>query len=244
LPFVLLLAAYSPFLFLDYSEAKLLGKEDGFFETMGALFLLLSAIFFFMTYFKSRSGADIFLFRPKRNIFFLLLGLLFLFGFFEEISWGQRIFNIETPDYLKEVNDQEEINFHNLKIFSNGVDEDVKPGETRIWLNSNRIMTLFWFTFCCFVPGLFLVSSKVKNFLKRINLPIVPIYFGALFIMNYLLTKVVIFFTPADAIMVIGHSITEIKEACVEFLFALSALWFYKNNEKTDNFTNISQARI
>jgi hypothetical protein len=33
----------------------------------------------------------------------------------EEISWGQRIFGIDTPEALRVVNDQGELNFHNLE---------------------------------------------------------------------------------------------------------------------------------
>ncbi len=34
----------------------------------------------------------------------------------EEISWGQRIFNIETPWFLAEANAEKETNLHNLVI--------------------------------------------------------------------------------------------------------------------------------
>jgi len=44
--------------------------------------------------------------------FLLSLGMLFIF--LEEISYGQRLFNIEPPDYFKEKNRQDEINFHNM----------------------------------------------------------------------------------------------------------------------------------
>jgi len=40
----------------------------------------------------------------------------------EEISWGQRLFDIETPQLLKEVNVQNEITLHNIgsiSVFSN-----------------------------------------------------------------------------------------------------------------------------
>src|SRR5690606_26277451 len=42
------------------------------------------------------------------------VALLALFGAGEEISWGQRIFDIETPAALKARNAQEELNLHNL----------------------------------------------------------------------------------------------------------------------------------
>ena len=54
-----------------------------------------------------------------------LYGGMALFAFLcggEEISWGQRILNIETPEMLKQINVQSETNLHNIgsiSIFSN-----------------------------------------------------------------------------------------------------------------------------
>lgn len=42
----------------------------------------------------------------------LALGCLASAG--EEISWGQRVFDFETPERLEEANEQEELTFHNL----------------------------------------------------------------------------------------------------------------------------------
>lgn len=42
----------------------------------------------------------------------LVLGLFFIVG--EEVSWGQRIFGFDTPDYLEETNRQRELNVHNM----------------------------------------------------------------------------------------------------------------------------------
>lgn len=46
----------------------------------------------------------------------LLLGLVLFLAAGEEISWGQRIFGIESPEYFKENNTQQETNFHNLVL--------------------------------------------------------------------------------------------------------------------------------
>ncbi len=46
--------------------------------------------------------------------FFTLLALACSYVFLEEISWGQRIFGFETPDFLKSRNLQGEANVHNL----------------------------------------------------------------------------------------------------------------------------------
>ena len=75
-----LFLSYSIYIFADENSKIFLGREDGPYEIIGAIFFLLSSIVFFITFFKSKSN---------KNVFFLLLGLLFLFAFFEEISWGQ-----------------------------------------------------------------------------------------------------------------------------------------------------------
>ena len=47
--------------------------------------------------------------------FYFLLTLVFLFICFEEISWGQRFFNLTTPDFFEKHNVQKEISVHNLR---------------------------------------------------------------------------------------------------------------------------------
>jgi len=87
---------------------KLLLKEDGIVENLTALVLILSGIL----------GIIITtIFFKKRNIKFGILYLLLAVGFlvlgFEEISWGQRIFNLETPELFSS-NLQRQIGFHNM----------------------------------------------------------------------------------------------------------------------------------
>jgi len=38
----------------------------------------------------------------------------------EEMSWGQRIFNFQTPDFIARANRQSEFNLHNLFVLSGG----------------------------------------------------------------------------------------------------------------------------
>jgi hypothetical protein len=58
--------------------------------------------------------------RPKDRILnliawgLLIAGLASILVCLEEISWGQRIFGIETPEVLSEINTQDELNLHNL----------------------------------------------------------------------------------------------------------------------------------
>lgn len=56
--------------------------------------------------------------RGKARIGWRVLSLAFVFVLMEEISWGQRIFQIETPESLKEINVQDETTLHNIGIFN------------------------------------------------------------------------------------------------------------------------------
>lgn len=88
--------------------------EDGIVE-WGTVLALLAGSFLCMYRFVN-------LWKYKRWPFLLFTFLFGLFIFFaagEEISWGQRILNIETPEYFEKHNMQKETNFHNLVI--NGV---------------------------------------------------------------------------------------------------------------------------
>ncbi|EJF08030.1 pectate lyase [Pontibacter sp. BAB1700] len=53
----------------------------------------------------------------KLRLVFSLLSIVFLIIALEEISWGQRIFNLETPDNIKAINVQDELNLHNIRLF-------------------------------------------------------------------------------------------------------------------------------
>jgi len=84
-------------------------REDGFIEWLTIVSLLSGVFLCFYRTFKLKS---------QRSFIFLLgmvlMGLVFVFGAGEEISWGQRIFNIESPEFFVNHNAQGEINIHNL----------------------------------------------------------------------------------------------------------------------------------
>jgi hypothetical protein len=90
-------------------------KEDGFLEWSTVFVLAALAVI---------TIRRVFLLRHHRSAKFLgvtsLLIVACVFGAGEEISWGQRIFNVETPEFFMENNKQEEIGFHNLIIEIDG----------------------------------------------------------------------------------------------------------------------------
>jgi len=81
--------------------------EDGLAEYCQFLFYLIASYFFYRSFLKTKGLNKI-----------ILISLCFICIFIagEEISWGQRIFNLQTPNALKEINKQEEITVHNLNF--------------------------------------------------------------------------------------------------------------------------------
>ena len=79
-------------------------REDGVVQNGTALFYFLAACAFLWA-----NKRDSF-----KNVWFWLYSLLFFAVAGEEISWGQRIFGMNTPEILMEMNIQKEINLHNI----------------------------------------------------------------------------------------------------------------------------------
>jgi hypothetical protein len=91
-------------------EAKYI-KEDGLIEWLTVIGFVVGGLVCFRRAFALRRV------RPMGFIALtILLGFAFIFIAGEEISWGQRIFRVETPAWMQQHNTQEEMNLHNLKI--------------------------------------------------------------------------------------------------------------------------------
>ena len=76
----------------------------------------------------------------------------------EEISWGQRIFNIATPETISQMNVQDETNIHNLEFFY------MLGGEY-------RVISLIILTTGLFLP-LFAASSYGKQIIQKYAFPV------------------------------------------------------------------------
>lgn len=194
----------------------LMVREDHYFESVGALMFFVSSFFFFLAFWNTRSGLK------KRGEFILkpliLLGLafIFFFGGGEEISWGQRIFNIATPDEINAINDQGEITVHNLDFGGVNI-----PFETAF--------DLMWMGFAFTLPFAALFIKSFRNFIEK-YVPITHWGIGLLFAFNYLWAKV------AKTIHVASYTydripfqqaVQEVKESNYALLFALVAFFIY-----------------
>ena len=90
-----------------YTEAGLY-KEDSILEHMTALLLIASSFLFLILSFKAGRKE-----RARTTVLILLFFSAFFIGM-EEISWGQRILGLKTPEGLSRINQKQELNFHNI----------------------------------------------------------------------------------------------------------------------------------
>jgi hypothetical protein len=96
-------------------------KEDGFIEWMQFLTFSFASIFmFFVTYERLHRGESL---LKLENLGIFALGFIFLFGSLEEISWFQRIADIQASDFFLTHNKQAETNLHNLKVGDVGINK-------------------------------------------------------------------------------------------------------------------------
>lgn len=131
--------------------------EDGFIEWLTVIGLLASMLLCGNRYVRLRN---------KRNIMFtVILGLLtlfFAFGAGEEISWGQRIFNIQSPEFFQQNNYQSETNLHNLMV--NGV----KINKLIFGLGLGLVLL----TYLCVITPLYHYNKLARHYINKFGIPI------------------------------------------------------------------------
>lgn len=213
---------YGIFFLFKEDTLRSLAREDGFFESLTAVFFLAASIIFFLSFLKDAQGNDFRFLKTKRNIFFFLLAVVFLFGCGEEISWGQRILHVETPKVIADINLQKELNLHNLELFHGANAQGEKKTGLAEWITVARLFQVFWLVFCLVIPVLSKVSGRLSVWLKKINVPIVPLWLGGMMAMSYLLSRLAAFAASPG----MNHSIVEVKESNEALIFALIAVYF------------------
>jgi len=221
---IVLIASYSILLFVSPDEAVRIRNEDGVVETIAAICWFLAAIILFYMFIRSKSNKKPYFLKFKRNIFYLLLGLFFIFCWGEEISWGQRIFGLGTPETLQEINAQKEINIHNFWIFQS-YDKNLndKVGFQK-WYSSARIFSLIWFLYCVLIPIINEYILKARHVFRRFYFPVIPLWIGILFLMNYIISKV---FESWKGLEIASYVFMEVKETNIAFLFFIASISLY-----------------
>lgn len=150
-------------------------KEDGFAEYGTAFLLFCSSILLFLRFFK--------LFKQKKALWkvgIFLMAAIFLFGAGEEISWGQRIFNVESSEYFLENNAQGETNLHNMVIDGKKVNKII----------FSQLLTLILVIYLIITPILYRKFEVIKNLANQFAVPIVKWHHTIAFLVS---TSILVF---------------------------------------------------
>ncbi len=101
-------------------------------------------------------------FSGMQRVVLVLIALLFCFGAGEEISWGQRLFQIESGAFFQKYNSQGETNLHNLML-----------GETKVnKLVFGKMLALIFSFYLLVLTPLYHRSDRVRLFIDAWAIPI------------------------------------------------------------------------
>jgi hypothetical protein len=139
-----------------------------------------------------------------------LLGLMFLFGVGEEVSWGQRILDIESPAFFQQHNAQGETNLHNLVVGG------VKINKLMFGVVLHIVLLLYLFVL---VP-LYKRRPAVANFLDKFAVPIAKPYQ----VVSYIVVIVLV------QLLMVSSRRGEMSEFAGSFLFFLNVAFPYNHS--------------
>jgi hypothetical protein len=233
-----LVISYLPFLFFDYKTMRALSLEDKFYESSSFLWLFLTSMSFLYLFYKKNVPTSPL--KTKRQISFLLLGLLFFFGAGEEISWGQRIFHFQTPEILSS-NLQDEFNLHNLPLFDKRIAHDEVKKGLALELAMGNLFGVFWFSFCVLIPILHIVSNRIHKWLDKLDFPITPIWIGLFFMGNHLIYYKMLQYIASFPIV---YPMSEIREAAYSFFFFILTIWFINSPGQRRGYHHKSSSNV
>lgn len=170
--------SYIP-LFMRKEILDAFAREDRIYETLTAIYFLLTSTMFIIFFLYSRFTENLGNNSKLKAISYVGLALLFFVAGGEEISWGERIFSIEH-NYINDMNVQNELNFHNLKYFQG--EEAILP------LSISQLGIVFMFIFGLFIPFVCDIYEPLRRRIKPI-FPVMPFKIGLLIAANYLIQK-------------------------------------------------------
>ncbi|HBE40449.1 MAG TPA: hypothetical protein DDW27_04475 [Bacteroidales bacterium] len=223
--FLGLIASYVVILYiLKPEDALRLTIEDGFTENLSLICVLLAACLFCYLFFKSRLPTGEYIFRTKRNYFFLLLVLFCIVVIGEETNWGQRLFDLNAPEWMGE-RGSNELNLHNLEylftIFG-------------IRITTGKIYFAFVILYFMLIPLINKYSTQTQKFLTKIGLPIVPVFIAIFYMVNFVAFRLVVSLNIPQGFNEISfpQTVMEIYEINFTILFLWNSIAFYNISRK------------
>jgi hypothetical protein len=111
--------------------------------------------------------------RGYYHYFYIFFCLLCIFSAMEEISWGQRVLNIRSPNFFLQHSDQHEINVHNVFQKATSLKTKHVAGITMLFYGVIFPLISTW--------------NPIANFFKKIKLIIPPKILIVAFFLGFIL---------------------------------------------------------
>jgi len=133
------------------------------------------------------------------RVFFGLLAIACLYVVMEEISWGQRIFSIESPDLFKRHNLQGETNLHNFLV---------GPYSTLTKDIVEYTLAVALVLYGLVYPVMLRLNLGIAKFVERIGIPAPPLYLWPSFVTAAYLETAPFHFNEAEiAELLVGSAL-------------------------------------
>ena len=174
--------------------------EDGWIENLTAMGYGIGALGFALAAWRVallHKGARAW--APAMTICWALIAF-FCAG--EEISWGQRIFGLATPEIIAEDSTQDEINIHNLAFIEENSD-----------LSEYRMLSIYMLLGGLGIP-LIARTKPGKSLIGWTYFPVLPWCYSALWVGAYFYGKYYYVWAPIPNLDP-GNAATEIRELLV-----------------------------
>jgi hypothetical protein len=95
-------------------------------------------------------------------------------------------------------------------------------------MTSSRLFSIFWLLYCVIIPVLDYFSPALSGIFQKFRLPIVPLWIGSLFVLAYIIQKIV----EKLWLFENGQPVSEIKETGFYFLYLVVCISFYVTYKK------------
>jgi ABC-type multidrug transport system fused ATPase/permease subunit len=198
---------------IDVQILAMLTAEGALIETVGAAAFFVGAVFWGIAWLRSGQLNNRSRYTTFKRLCYVVLMLLFVVAAGEEISWGQRLFHIAAPEYIQEINVQEEFTLHNMQFW--GID---MAHLTR------RVFNVAWFTFLVIIPVLCAIHEPLRLRIAQ-WIPLFPWWMSLPFLFNYAFLRVLFLVTALLQRQSFNRGINEIQETNFAVLFLVLALY-------------------
>lgn len=150
--------------------------EDNAVEWVTTIMLLCISILCIARLFTISKGKTM---TWKIGVF--AFAIVFFFGAGEEISWGQRVFNIESSAFFMENNAQKETNLHNLVVSGKKVNKIV----------FSQLLMVAMVVYLIVIPILYRKMDSVKRLMQTFAVPVVKWHQTIAFLVSTLIVAVI-----------------------------------------------------